>query len=435
MSLRRTVFVTTLSYRSAKTLGLLHSLSHGLAGALVVVLYASAAVATPLGPSLDEAWNAAVAPEHAYTPVMSAPSWIAPGPGLPSGVDLRPSNNNVAVANHEGRIFVAWRSSRTHFASSESRLYVVSTAHPGQGWTFEAQVALGRDVREPFLLSVGPRLFLYFAELGTDAGRFEPGALWRMERLAPGRWSEKERWGGPAEVAWDFKVRQGRVWMTSYRGDRYQARQPQVALRFRWSPDGVVWNDTPAPDSTVYRGGVSEAAFEFDAGGTLWAVTRNEDGDDSGFGSHLVWAPAGRPWDWQFPARSDPARYDSPRLLRHGNDLYLIARRDPESVFDRGFSAWPQMLRRLFLLACYSLRPKRTTLYHVDTAEHRLVPLFDLPSAGDTAFPSIARLGPHEFLVANYTSPLDMPQAPWIAGQVSPRGTAVYAVMLRFVPS
>jgi hypothetical protein len=222
--------------------------------------------------------------------------------------------------------------------------------------------------------------------------------------------------------------------MTSYRGDRYRPTTPDVALRFRWSGDGVTWNDTPAAESTVYRGGVSEAAFEFDANGGLWAVTRNEDGDDSGFGSHLASAPPGRPWEWRFPARSDPARYDSPRLFRHGKELYLIARRDPESDFDRGWTFWPRTLRRLFLLATYSLRPKKTALYHVDTVQRRLVRLYDLPSAGDTAFPAIARLGPHEFLVANYTSPLDMPHAAWIAGQVSPRGTAIYAVMLRFVP-
>jgi hypothetical protein len=52
--------------------------------------------------------------------------------------------------------------------------------------------------------------------------------------------------------------------------------------------------------------------------------------------------------------------------------------------------------------------------------------LMDLPGDGDTAFPSIIRLGPHKFLVANYTSPLDHPDWSWIHGQVSDEGTQMY---------
>jgi hypothetical protein len=61
------------------------------------------------------------------------------------------------------------------------------------------------------------------------------------------------------------------------------------------------------------------------------------------------------------------------------------------------------------------------------------VHLLDLPSAGDTAFPSIRRLGAHEFLIANYTSPLDAPDASWLDGQVL-GGTAIYLVTATFVP-
>ena len=390
--------------------------------------------AAGLGPSMDEVWNLAVDPERDYRVEISPPSWVVPGPGLPQGVRLGHANNNVSVAYHGGRLYLAWRTSLTHFASPQTRLYVVSTARPGDPWTLETSVETGRDVREPFLLSLGPRLFLYFAELGATAHTFEPQGLWRMERLALGRWTERECWGGPREVAWDFKVRRGRAWMTSYRGDRYRVGRPEVELRFRWSADGLRWEDTPVAKAVVYRGGVSEAAFEFDADGRLWAVTRNEDGDASGYGSHLVSAPADRPWDWRFPKASNPRRYDSPRLFRHGRELYLVARRDPESSFGDGWTLLPSPMRRMALLASYSLRPKKTSLYRVDMKTRRLEPLVDLPSAGDTAFPSVARIGPHELLVANYTSPLDMAGSPWISGQVSPRGTAIYVVLVKFRP-
>jgi hypothetical protein len=405
-----------------------------LVGLAIVGSVASGTRAGTLPPTFDEQWDAAIPAHQDYRVQISIPEWVVPGDSLPRGLALGPSNNNVSLCRHDGRLFLAWRTAPTHFASKESRIHVISSATPEGPWTLETTIALGRDVREPFLLSVGSRLFLYFAELGDEAFRFEPNALWRMERLGPGAWSEKVQWGGPGEVAWDFKVRRGRVWMTSYRGDRYHLENPDIALRFRWSEDGIAWNDAPVPDSVVYRGGVSEAAFEFDADGRLWAVTRNEDGDATGFGSHLVSAPADAPWAWSFPDKSDPDRHDSPRLFRHGGDLYLIARRDPTRVYDWTGDMAPRWAHRLLVLSTYSLRPKATALYRIDTVARRLVYLCDLPGAGDTAFPSIVRMGPHEVLVANYTSAALGPGAPWIQGQLSDTGTSIYLVHIRFVP-
>jgi hypothetical protein len=388
----------------------------------------------PLPPSPEEQWNAAVPPGQEYRVEVSSPEWVVPGAALPKGLRLGPSNNNVSLCRHDGRLYLAWRTAPTHFASTESRIHVVSSDTPAGPWTLETTIAFGSDAREPFLLSVGSRLFLYFSELGSEAYRFEPRGLWRMERLGPRRWSQKEQWGGAGEVAWDYKVRRGRVWMTSYRGDRYRLENPDISLRFRWSPDGVVWNDGPVSESIVYRGGVSEASFEFEASGRLWAVTRNEDGDRSGFGSHLVTAPADAPWAWSFPDKSDPERHDSPRLFRHGDDLYVIARRDPVRAFDWTGAMAPRWAHRMVLLASYSLRPKTTALYRIDTATRRLLHVCDLPGAGDTAFPSIVRTGPHEVLVANYTSPALGEDASWIRGQLSATGTSIYIVRLRFVP-
>src|SRR4029077_20761079 len=131
---------------------------------------------------------------------------------------------------------------------------------------------------------------------------------------------------------------------------------------FSVSDDGLAWRSVKNP--YVYHGGVSEAAFEFLDDGTLWGITRNEDGDESGFGSQLITASA--PDAWTFPAHSDPWRYDSPRLFKHGDDLYLIARRDPVCAYDRGFRWLPRSWRKFALFAAYGLRPKRTALYRID---------------------------------------------------------------------
>ena len=51
------------------------------------------------------------------------------------------------------------------------------------------------------------RLRLTYAELGDRIYAFEPHALWRSSRCGPGCWTPPEKWGGPEEIAWDFKVR------------------------------------------------------------------------------------------------------------------------------------------------------------------------------------------------------------------------------------
>ena len=395
-----------------------------------VLLLARARADGPLGPSSDERWDEAVDADISYDVRISDPTWVVPSGALPAGINVQDSNNNLSIAFHAGRLFLAWRTAPTHFASVQARLYVMSSADLGRSWTRETEIALGRDLREPFLLEVGGRLRLYFAELGGNAWAFEPRALWRCERVG-GRWTQPERWKEAREIAWDFKVRRGRAWMTSYVGKGYEVRGGPVQLHFRSSVDGLGWADVE--QDPVYQGGVTEAAFEFEPGGRLWAVTRDEDGDATGFGSHVVTAEADRPGRWQFPLRADPNRYDSPRMFRHGADLYVVARRDLAATpIGERMSIMPTSLRKLFLWPAYSLRPKRTALYRLDKRTRSLVPLVDLPSAGDTAFPSIARLGPDTYLIANYTSPLESGGASWLRGQLG--RTGIYLVTLRFVP-
>lgn len=131
--------------------------------------------------------------------------------------------------------------------------------------------------------------------------------------------------------------------------------------------------------------------------------------------------------------RSDPERYDSPEMFRHGDELYLVARRDIGGPYDQGLEL-PVETARLRYQAAYWARPKRTAIYRIDQESQRVVHLMDLPSAGDTAFPAIRRTGPHTFLLANYSSPFDRPDIAWSEGQGSERGTQLYLFTLSFVP-
>ena len=266
------------------------------------------------------------------------------------------------------------------------------------------------------------KLQLIFMELGDYAGAFQPKRMRRMMRQSAGTWRAPEVLVDGPELPWDVKVRGSVAYMTSYAGDHYTDKSDaNLQVYFKQSLDGLVWKLVD-DKAHVYSGGVSEVAFEFDHDGSIWAVTRNEDGDKSGRGSHLCYAPPDDIAAWQCPDKSDPERYDSPELFRHGKDLFLVARRDIGGPFGDDPT-----------LAEYSMRPKRTALYRLDKAAKKIIHIQDLPGAGDTAFPSVRRTGPHSFLLANYTSPLDKPDATWVAGQLNPKGTQIYLLTLDFV--
>jgi len=298
-------------------------------------------------------------------------------------------------------------------------------------WTFEHTVALGTDVREPRFLSFQGKLQLLFFQAGTNPAAFEPQRMLRVRMKAPGQWGEVETVVDSPEVLWRVKVRNGTAWMTSYTGEHYAAGQSKLRVHFKQSGDGDTWSLVDeAP--FVYEGGVSEVAFEFDAQGNLWAVTRNEDGDETGFGSHVCFAAAGALGTWDCSADSDPERYDSPDMFRFGDEIYVAARRDVGGPYDEGLSDLPFEEQKSHYLLDYSLRPKRSALYRIDREARKVVFLVEIPGVGDTAFPSVRRSGPNTFVLANYTSPLDKPDISWLEGQVNPEGTSIYLLKLEF---
>ncbi len=401
--------------------------------AVAVVVVACAPQQEPADPSDDPAdWDVDSAVD--WVPVLSAPRFVVPGDALPR--DQRPllSNNNVAITFHEGSLFLAWRSAETHFASANAEMHVIRSDDGGVTWASEALFTLGSDVREPQLFTLGGELWLTFFQGGTNKFAFEPRSLWRAHRQGDGRWSDVEAWGREHEVPWDLKIRGGRALLTSYSGGHYDFTEQSsgLAVHLQTSDDGLSWNDVDDAIPDLYVGGASEAGFEIDDDGSLWALLRNEDGDGSGFGSLLCHSAGTSLSSWDCPTTSDPERYDSPKMLRHGDDLFVVARRDIGGPFDRGEAERDLADRRLDYNADYWNRPKRTSLYHVDKESQSLQHVLDLPSAGDTAFPSIRRTGAHSFLIANYTSPVDDPERTWVQGQDAVDGTSIYLIDLTF---
>jgi hypothetical protein len=357
-----------------------------------------------------------------YALQVSEPRWVVPSDGIPVGIDVQDSNNNVDICYFEGRLFMSWRSGPSHFASEDPQMHVMSSEDDGKTWEFEHTIDIGTDLREPRLIPYQGKLQLLFFQAGIIMTAFQPQRILRTWRNGFQDWSELETVNPEPEVPWDIKVRNDRLFMTSYAGGHYE-EDSDVEVYFKESTDGLSWEKVNGKES-VYTGGVSEVAFEFAGDGTLWLVTRNEDGDASGYGSHVCYAPADNITEWVCPAICDPERYDSPEMFRHGDTLYLVARRDIGGPYGPDDAN----------VINYSLRPKRTAIYQIDQDNMQVVHIMDLPGVGDTAFPAIWRTGPHSFLMANYTSPLDDPDVSWLEGQSSRRGTQIYLMDIDFVP-
>jgi hypothetical protein len=374
-------------------------------------------------------WN--VDTSKSYRAVLSQPRFVVPSSALP--VVTNASNNNVAIEFFHGRLYLAWRTAPEHWASPDTVMHIISSPDDGKTWDDEATFAVGSDLREPQLYVADDTLLFNCFEGGTDFFTFTPKAMWRAERVDDGKWSKLETWGDdPSEVPWEVKKRDGVIWMSSYTGNHYHYDgTPDVRIHFRKASDGRHFVDVGAKD--VHDGGSSESGFEFDADGSLWADIRNEDGDKTGFGSMLCHAPAHALAQWDCGEKSDPERRDSPRMFRHGDDVFLVARRDIGGPFDENDTSLSFNDQSKKYAADYWNRPKRTTLYHIDKAAHKVEPVVDLPSAGDTAFASIRRTGADSFLVANYTSPLSDPNRSWIEGQGSTDGTSIYLIDIKFV--
>jgi len=354
-------------------------------------------------------------------PTLSEPVIVVPSDGLPAGVELQNANNNLDVVAHDDRIFLAFRTAPSHFAGRRATLYVVSTADQ-ETWEFEATFHLEKDLREPRLLSWNGRLFLYFAVLGSNPLNFEPGVMMFSERTAPGEWTEPEEFYEEGFIAWRTKTINGTPYMLAYVGGEGIYDVDPEPMRVHWltTSDGANWEPVVPAQPVVLEGGCSETDFVFLDDGTLIAVCRNEMGDESGWGAKICRAEAETLGDWQ--CVGDTRKYDSPLMFRHGDEVYLIGRRNlnDSGDYDLGFDDLNTTLQHLLYELDYWIHPKRTSLWHVDPQTLEVEFVLDLPSRGDTCFPGLIELDADRFLVYNYTSPLDGPDTIWVLGQLGP---------------
>lgn len=358
---------------------------------------------------------------------------------FPDDLVVQDANNNLDLVWFAGRLFFAFRTAPTHFASSRTELHVMSSPD-GRRWESETTISLARDLREPRFLAVGSRLFLYFAVLGTSMTDFEPGQPKVIERLGAGDWSEPEDVFVPGTIPWRGRVVGAAdapagfapgATLVTYRGVG-DVTSGSTTLEVSWlrTEDGRTFTPAVGETGVVRAGGNGETDWAFSPDGGLVSVSRNEFGEEGRYGSIVCAAAPGELGSWS-RCRYDPRKFDSPLMLRHGENVFLIARRQvtEDGRYDLMLDDVPESLRALQYTAGYWTTPKRCAVWRVDPESLSVDWVADLPTNGDTCFASAIPLEGDLWLLYDYRSPLEDERLGWRDAQVGP--TSIYALTMR----
>ncbi|HVY31731.1 MAG TPA: hypothetical protein VHB79_34585 [Polyangiaceae bacterium] len=359
---------------------------------------------------------------------------VVPSEGLDAKNQLQTANNNLDVVRHQGRVYLAWRSAPSHFASADVVMNVASSEDE-KTWRYETSFKLGRDLREPRFLSLGDKLLLYVARLGDNPFDFEPQGLSVSERSPDGAWSKLEPTGPKGAIAWRVKPYQGEGLMVLYRGGEnlYSFNGEPMTVELWRSADGRAWRPFSEHGAEVLSGGGSETDFVIDgASKTLFAVVRNEAGDASGAGSKLCRGNGETLGDWT--CKTDVRKYDSPLIFEHDGEIYVVGRRNLSGDGRYAIATHSGSLGTIQNELAYITTAKRCSLWRWNQRDDHLAFVLDLPSRGDTCFPSqLDTSDPTHVVIYDYSSDINGPELPWSAGQR--RETYVYRHELVFTRS
>lgn len=342
---------------------------------------------------------------------------LVPGPAA-AGVDCLSANNNLDLTRFEGRLWLAWRTAPSHFASAEARLEVSSAPGPEGPWRHETTVALGADLREPRWVIHQGRLQLWFMKLGTDPKRFQPQGVHRLSTDGHS-WTSPEPALQESVVPWRITKLQNRWAMIGYRGAEkmYSARPADPVVELRWSDDLETWS-SPVD---LHPGGTECELIEL-PDGQIVGLTRNEGptrrGGDLLFGpdlEHLSVTPISQ-------------KPDSPNMFLWQGKPYVFTRR--QLAFGGRYDHMPAWVPGAVAIrvdqAVWSVTRKRSALFSVNTNTRSLDWVLDLPSCGDTSFAAVVHEPDGSILVADYSSPVDRGDPIWLRGQLRPTQISLY---------
>ncbi len=385
---------------------------------IILCFFLSLLIAYLFFSSSPVAFNEEAAKKITYTPLEK----LVPGDKLPTGLKLGRSNNNLDLTQFKGRYYFAFRTAPTHFASTETIIYVLSSKNL-EKWEYETEFNLKDDLREPRFLVFKNKLILYFFRGGSNPLAFAPKHIYATERTAKGKWTEPKEIYEPGYVDWRAKVHNGKAYMSVYYGaGLYTNENEPGSLRLLVSDDGYNYRMVGGKEArTKYSS--EEGEFEFDNKGNLWATVRLEM-----LGGEVCFAPKKdlSAWDCKFTNY----KFDSALMFRRKGEFYVVARRNIDGPYNKQSKLIPSALRSKLYLVRYSGTRKRTALYRLNKEKKELEPLFDFPSRGDTAYAGITQLDENKYLLFNYSCDIDGFDWSWIFGQLI--GTNIYSTVLEF---
>lgn len=351
---------------------------------------------------------------------ISEPTVLVPSSLMPSNMKVGKANNNCDIVCHNDKYYVAFRTGPHHFPNKQAKICIMSSRDM-MYWEKEYEIALGTDVREPRFLSFNGALFLYFFEGSKSPFRFDPKHIWMAEKKADG-WQKEIVEGMDGYVPWRIKRYDNDVLLSAYWG-RGLYKNHQGELRLYRSPDGRKWTAI-SEQAQVSVSGAEEGEFEFDQEGNLWACVRLE-----GEGALICYAEKNNLHEWKtFVSKK---KYDSSCMFRHGQQIYLLARRNVDGNIDKLPKWLPDDIVRTYNLTRYSFTPKTTALYKLNTETKDFDWVMDIPGCGDNAFPAIVSAGENKYYILNYSNDFDNPDRIWFTGQLGK--TFIYYITLSFL--
>ncbi|MCX7945231.1 MAG: hypothetical protein N2746_12055 [Deltaproteobacteria bacterium] len=357
---------------------------------------------------------------------------IVPSDMLPKEVYSQASNNNLDVIEYNCRLFLGFRTAPSHFASTETEMFILSTEDFVK-FEFEKKISMKRDVREPRFLLVKDTLYMYFAVLGTNPIKFEPEGTMVVKRGEDGRWSRPEWVFRDTFIPWRGKIFDGTPTLVGYTGGNNIYSEPTDHLKVFWfkTSNGKTFEPYLRDFPILLKGGASETDIVKYGEGEYIAVSRNELGDEDGWGSKICRITSGS--NRKVECKSDPKKYDSPLLFNHKGRIILVGRRNLTETgnYDLNLRELSFVEQRNKYEIEYSFAPKRCSVWEVDPKNLTVKFLVDLPSKGDTCFASYIRLSENHYWIFNYSSPPEGPDYKWIEGQANP--TNIYSVIL-YIP-
>ncbi|HWB65025.1 MAG TPA: hypothetical protein VG603_16015 [Chitinophagales bacterium] len=340
---------------------------------------------------------------------------------LPPECHIQRSNNNLDVVKYNGRYYLAFRTAPTHFPSRKAVMYVISSPDL-DNWTYETEINVGRDLREPKFAVYHDTLNLYCFTGSKSMFSFDPQQILVCRTIGGNFWTNPESVNLDGFVPWRVRERSDTLYMSAYYGKGLYTNGHKSDLRLFYSTDAMNW--TPiSKDPQVDVLSAEEGEFIFDKTGNLYATVRLE-----GTGALICKADKCCIGNWKKVRTKD--KYDSALLFNHANDIYLVSRRNLDGPVDKLDHRTSETKRRMRNLIRYSITRKVTSLFRLNKDSLTLSLVTDFPSTGDTAFPGMVKLDDNTYLLMNYSSNITGRKKSWIAGQLGK--TYIYWTKLKF---